>query len=144
VAASNSFPPSTASPVGDAAESSMFDVPSLHYSSPATTQAIGSDALPPRFSASCVDAGGPPLLDDMASYYASLVTSTSTLPSTTPPPSPMHRLIFRTILSSLSACVPRLICYANFYFIGEPESVQEAITDLRWKQAKDLEYSPLL
>jgi hypothetical protein len=143
VAASDSFPPSTVSPVGDAAGSSMFDVPSLHCSSPATTRAIGSGALPPRFFVSYVNAGGPPLLDHMSSYSASLVTSTSTLPSTTPP-SPAHELIFKTILSSLSACVLGMICYANFYFTGEPELVQEAITDLRWKQAKDLEYSPLL
>jgi hypothetical protein len=91
VAASDSFPPSIVSPVGDAAGSSMFDVPSLHCSSPATTRAIGSGALPPRFFVSYVNAGGPPLLDHMSSYSASLVTSTSTLPSTTPPSLPRAR-----------------------------------------------------
>jgi hypothetical protein len=39
---------------------------------------------------------------------------------------------------------PGMVRYANFCSIGEPESVQEAHADPKWKHAMDLEHSALL
>jgi hypothetical protein len=37
-----------------------------------------------------------------------------------------------------------MVRYANFYSTGEPENVQKALDDPRWKHAMDLEYAALL
>jgi hypothetical protein len=37
-----------------------------------------------------------------------------------------------------------MIRYANIFSMGEPESVQEALADPKWKHAMDLEHSVLL
>jgi hypothetical protein len=39
---------------------------------------------------------------------------------------------------------PGMVRYANFCSTCEPETVHEALHDLRWKHAMDLEYSALL
>jgi hypothetical protein len=103
----------------------------------ATPCGPGSHVQQPRSSVLPMDLATPPLPDRM--QLASPPTSSS---SGAPPTRALTRL--HNAIVKPKKLFPSMIRYANFCANGEPESIKEALTDPRWKQAMDIECSTLL
>jgi hypothetical protein len=93
-------------------------------------QLLGSSVLPSDPAVPLSSAGAP--LDSSVSS------------SSFRAPSPHAHTCLQNAIINLKKLFPGMIRYANFCASGEPESVKEALTDRRWKQAMDVEYSTLL
>jgi hypothetical protein len=110
------------------------------HNSPPTPWGLGSGVMPTGSSDPRVATPADVALVDVGVVVPSPASSVHA-PSSTPPPRPRTRL--QNNIVKPKRMFLGMVCYANFYSTGEPKSVQEALDDLRWKHAMDLEYSAL-
>jgi hypothetical protein len=128
----NDFPLAGAGPADDVVGSSM-PLPTVPSSQVAATPCGPGSGVQP--SGSSVLSSDPVV--SLSSVGAPL-DSTASSSSSAAPPSRAHTHLQNAIVKQ-KRLLPSMIRYVNFCATSEPNSIKEALTDPRWKQAMDAE-----